>query len=919
VTPEAAAANPAAPSGLTGSVHLEAAHALPVDQLYREISSGPDGLTSDEARRRLTLYGGNRLPAVEGSRPLHRFLAQFDNVLIYVLLAAAAVTVALAHWVDTAVILGVVVINAVLGYIQEGKAEQALDAIRKMLSPQAIVVRDGQRITVSAEELVPGDLVFLQSGDRVPADLRLVHAKGLQVQEAALTGESLPVEKRTEPVSAEASLGDRASMVYSGTLVTHGQGTGMVVATGVATEIGRIGGLLAQVEPVTTPLLRQMARFARWLTGVILALAVLTLAFGVVVRGYGLGEMFLAAVALAVAAILEGLPAVLTITLAIGVERMARRNAIVRRLPAVETLGSVNVICSDKTGTLTKNEMTAQAIATAEHQFEVSGVGYDPHGAFSLPGRDAAAVDPERHPLLVAVIRAGVLCNEAMLRRAEGGGWVIDGDPTEGALLTVALKAGLDLEFEREAYPRTDIIPFESEHRFMATLHHDHEGRRFIYVKGAPERVLGMCARERTADLGERPLDAPYWYRQVEELAARGRRILAVATKAVAAGHGELRFADVEGGLTLLGLFGLIDPPRAEAIAAIAACQSAGIRVKMITGDHGITARAIAGQLGLSNDRDVITGPELAGLSDDELRQLAPRVDIFARASPEDKLRLVEALQADGAVVAMTGDGVNDAPALKRADVGVAMGQKGTEAAKEAAEMVLTDDNFASIAHAVEEGRTVYDNLKKSILFMLPTNGGEALTVIAAIMFGGVLPITPVQILWVNMVTAITLSVVLAFEPAEPDIMQRPPRTPGEPILSRFVVWRTVVASALFLAGTYGLFLLAWDWGLSIEEARTLAVNALVAMQVFYLFNVRYLGVPSLTFEGVVGTRAVLIAIGAVTALQFLFTYAPIMHTLFETRPLTSPQGLLTIAVAMAGFTIIETEKALWRFRRGAD
>jgi magnesium-transporting ATPase (P-type) len=585
----------------------------------------------------------------------------------------------------------------------------------------------------------------------------------------------------------------------------------------------------------------------------------------------------------------------------------------------VETLGSVNVICSDKTGTLTKNEMTAQAIATAEQQFEVSGVGYDPHGAFSLPGRDAAAVDPKRHPLLVAVIRAGVLCNEAMLRRAEGGGWVVDGDPTEGALLTAALKAGLDLAFEREAYPRTDIIPFESEHRFMATLHHDRDGRGFICVKGAPERLLGMCARERTADLGERPLDAPYWHRRVEELAARGQRILAVATRAVAAEHRELSFADIEGGLTLLGLFGLIDPPREEAIAAIAACQSAGIRVKMITGDHGITARAIAGQLGPSNDRDVITGPELAGLSDDELRQVAPQVDIFARASPEGKLRLVEALQADGTVVAMTGDGVNDAPALKRADVGVAMGQKGTEAAKEAAEMVLTDDNFASIAHAVEEGRTVYDNLKKSILFMLPTNGGEALTVIAAIMLGGVLPITPVQILWVNMVTAITLSVALAFEPAEPDVMRRPPRAPAEPILSRFVVWRTAFASALFLAGTYGLFLWARNLGLSIEESRTLAVNALVAMQVFYLFNIRYLGVPSLTFEGVVGTRAVLIAIGAVTALQFLFTYAPIMHTLFETRPLTIPQGLLTIALAITAFAIIEIEKALLRRLRRTD
>ncbi len=883
---------------------------MPISQVFQELACTPAGLTEAEARQRVERFGPNRLPQVKGPGPLRRLLAQFDSVLIYVLLGAAAVTAALAHWVDTAVILGVVVINAVLGFIQEGKAERALDAIRNMLSPQAVAVRGGQRLTVPADELVPGDLVFLQSGDRVPADLRLVHAKGLQVQEAALTGESLPVEKRTEPVAIDASLGDRASMAYSGTLVSHGQGTGIVVATGQASEIGRISGLLAQVEPLTTPLLRQMARFARWLTAATLALAALTLAFGVLVQGYGVGEMFLAAVALAVAAIPEGLPAVLTITLAIGVERMARRNAIIRRLPAVETLGSVTVICSDKTGTLTKNEMTAQAVATAEHLFEVSGVGYDPHGAFSLAGHDPAAAAPEDHPLLVAVIRAAVLCNEATLRRAESGAWVADGDPTEGALLTAGLKAGVDLEFEREAYPRRDTIPFESEHRFMATLHHDHEGRGFIYVKGAPERLLGMCARERVGD-AERPLDAAYWHRRVEELAARGQRILAVATKAVAADHRELRFTDVESGLTLLGLFGLIDPPRGEAIAAIAACQSAGIRVKMITGDHGITARAIAGQLGLTNDRDVITGPELAELSEDELRRLAPQVDIFARASPEDKLRLVQALQADGAVVAMTGDGVNDAPALKRADVGVAMGQKGTEAAKEAAEMVLADDNFASLAHAVEEGRTVYDNLKKSILFILPTNGGQALTIIAAVMLGGALPITPVQVLWVNMVTAITLAIALAFERAQPDIMARPPREPREPLLSAFLVWRICFVSLLFLAGVFGLFLWARSSGLSIEEGRTLAVNALVALQVCYLFNVRYLGMPSLTWQGVVGTRAVLIAVGVVTAVQFLFTYAPIMHTLFQTRPVTIVQGLVVIAVGVVGFAVIEIEKWL--------
>jgi magnesium-transporting ATPase (P-type) len=910
VRPEPVAAQPA-PSGLAGDVRPQAAHAQPIGQLYRDLSSGPGGLTGDEVRRRLERFGPNRLPAVRGRGPLRRFLAQFENVLIYVLLAAAAVTALLGHWVDTAVILGVVVINAVLGFLQEGRAERALDAIRNMLSPQATATRDGRRLTVPAEELVPGDVVFLQSGDRVPADLRLVQAKGLQVQEAALTGESLPVEKGTDPVPIEAPLGDRASMAYSGTLVTHGQGTGVAVATGAATEIGRISGLLAQVETLTTPLLRQMARFARWLTGAILALAALTLAFGVLVHGYGLGEMFLAAVALAVAAIPEGLPAVLTITLAIGVERMARRNAIIRRLPAVETLGSVTVICSDKTGTLTKNEMTTRAVATAGHLFEVSGVGYDPHGAFSLPGR-GEAVEVEQHPSLAATLRAALLCNEATLRQAEDGRWVVDGDPTEGALLTAGLKAGLDPEFERAAHPRTDTIPFESEHRFMASLHHDHAGRGVIYVKGAPERVLGMCDYECIGD-GERPLEAAYWHRRLEELAVRGQRVLAVATKAAAADQRELRFGDLEGGLTLLGLFGLIDPPRQEAIAAIAACQSAGIRIKVITGDHGITARAIAAQLGLVNDRDVITGPELDALAEDKLRRLVPEVDVFARASPENKLRLVEALQAGGAVVAMTGDGVNDAPALKRADVGVAMGQKGTEAAKEASGMVLADDNFASIAHAVEEGRTVYDNLKKAILFILPTNGGQALTIIAAVMLGGALPITPVQILWVNMVTAITLAVALAFERAEPDIMLRPPRDPGEPILSRFLAWRIGFVSLLFLAGIFGLFLWARSRGLSVEEGRTLAVNALVAMQVLYLFNIRYLGLPSLTFEGVVGTRAVLIAVGAVTVLQFLFTYAPLMHELFDSRALTIPQGLLAVAIAVAGFAIVEIEKAIRR------
>jgi magnesium-transporting ATPase (P-type) len=885
-------------------------HALQADEVLLHLSSDRGGLAADEARRRLERDGPNRLPAAEGRGPLRRFLAQFENLLIYVLIAAAAVTAALGHWIDTGVILAVVLVNAVLGFLQEGKAERALEAIREMLSPEAMVIRDGRRRMVPAEQLVRGDVVFLQSGDKVPADLRLVQVKSLQVQEAVLTGESVAVEKNIAPVDLEAPLGDRSSMAYSGTLVSHGQGLGVVVATGADTEIGRISGLVSEVERLTTPLLRQMARFARWLTAAILGVAALTFVFGLLVRDYTAREMFMTAVGLAVAAIPEGLPAILTVTLAIGVERMARRHAIIRRLPVVETLGSVTVICSDKTGTLTKNEMTVRAVATAQHLFEVSGVGYDPHGGFSLGDRDLA---PEQRPLLAEMVRAAVLCNDAALRRADGDGrWVVDGDPMEGALVAVGVKAGLEPELERERYPRTDVIPFESEHRFMATLHHDHEGRGFIYVKGAPERVLGMCAHERASD-GDRPLDAAYWHRRVEELAARGQRVLAVARREAAADHRELRFDDLEGGLALLGLFGFIDPPRDEAIEAIAACRSAGIRVKMITGDHAATARAIAGQLALVNHREVVAGPELEALDQAGLRQLVPQVDVFARASPVHKLRLVEALQSEGGVVAMTGDGVNDAPALKRADVGVAMGVKGTEAAKEAAEMVLTDDNFASIAHAVEEGRTVYDNLKKAILFLLPVNGGESLSLIAAILLGTALPITPLQILWINMVSSVALAMALAFEPAEPGVMARPPRRADEPVLSRFLLWRIAFVSLLFLAGIFGVFLWARAQGVDLERAQTMAVNTLVAMEVFYLFNVRYLGVPSLTLRGVVGTRAVLIAISLVTVLQFVFTYAPFMHGLFGARPLSIPEGALAVAVGVAGFAVIESEKAIRR------
>jgi magnesium-transporting ATPase (P-type) len=883
-------------------------HSLSVEEVLNRLASRPEGLTQQEAERRLVKYGPNRLRPPRRRGPLRRFLSQFHNVLIYVLLVASAVTALLGHWVDTGVILGVVVISALMGFIQEGKAEKALEGIRRMLTLQAAVFRDGRRIVVPAESVVPGDIVFLHSGDKIPADLRLIQVKNLQTQEAALTGESVAVEKSTRPVSEAAVIGDRTCMVYSGTLVAYGQGTGVVVATGDHTELGRISSMLAEVEQLTTPLLRQIAVFGRWLTVAIIAVAAITFAFGILRREYSMGEMFLAAISLAVAAIPEGLPAIMTITLAIGVQRMAQRHAIIRRLPAVETLGSVTVICSDKTGTLTRNEQTVQTIATAQHLFAVSGSGYDPTGEFS---RDGEKVTPADHPDLLEALRAAVLCNDAGLRQVDGD-WRLDGDPIEGALLAAGLKAGLDPEAERQAWPRTDVIPFASELRFMATLHHDRAGRGVIYLKGAPERVLEMCGAQYGPEEGQ-ALQREYWQECGDKLAADGQRLLAVACKPTTGEHRDLQLRDVESDLTLLGLFGLIDPARPEAIAAIEQCQSAGIRIKMITGDHALTARAIGRRLGLVNGGGVTTGRDLDAMAEDDLRRAAMDLAIFARTSPEHKLRLVQALQADGQVVAMTGDGVNDAPALKRADVGVAMGIKGTEVAKEAAEIVLADDNFASIAHAVEEGRTVYDNLRKALLFILPTNGGETLTLIAAILLGRTLPITPVQILWVNMITAVTLALALAFEPSEGDVMRRPPRAPHAPILSGFLLWRIGFVSLIIVAGTFGLFLWERLQGADIESARTVAVNTLVMFEVFYLLNARYILAPAYTREGLAGNRYVLLAIGLVIAFQGLFTYVPFMQLLFGTSPIDAGTWGRILVTAASVFVLVELEKSLLR------
>lgn len=883
-------------------------HALCAEEVQRQLLSGPGGLTDAEVRQRRALHGPNRLAPPRRRGPLLRLALQFHNILLYVMMGAAAITAALGHWVDTAVLLAAVAINAVIGFVQEGKAESALEAIRSMLSPHATVLREGLRRDIDAADLVPGDRVLLASGDRVPADLRLVEVRELRVEEAALTGESMPVDKDTQAVGTDAALGDRACMAYSGTLVVYGQAAGIVVATGPHTELGEINRMLAGIRHISTPLLRQIDHFGRILALVILALAAATFVLGVWWRDHAPAEMFMMVVALAASAIPEGLPAIMTVTLALGVQRMARRHAIVRRLPAVETLGSVTVICSDKTGTLTRNEMTVQRMVCSGLDVNVSGAGYEPVGDFSVGEH---VVDASRHRSLSLALRAGVLCNDAQLLD-NNGVWQVIGDPTEGALLVAGQKSGFTQHVGSSEWPRLDSIPFESQHRFMATWNRDTDDQSWIFVKGAPERMLDICAFECT-DAQERPIDVDTWRRMANDTAARGLRLLGLACKRAGPAGERLGFSDVERGFTMLGLVGIVDPPREEAIRAVRECQQAGIRVKMITGDHAETARAIGAQLGIGLGKPAVTGAEVALMDDAALRRVAMEVDVFARASPEHKLRLVQALQDDGQIVAMTGDGVNDAPALKRADVGVAMGNKGTDAAKEASDVVLANDNFATIAAAVREGRAVYDNLKKFILFMLPTNGGEALVVIAAILLELTLPLTPAQILWINMVTSSTLGLALAFEPAEHGLMQRRPRPPGESLLSGFFIWRVLLVSVLMMSGALGLFLWELSEDNSLESARTMAVNAIVVAEMFYLLNSRHVLSSVLNREGLTGNHVALWAIAACVPLQLAFTHLPVMQEIFGSTDLLPTEWLKVLGAGLLVFLIAELEKVIIR------
>ncbi len=874
---------------------------LETESIVRDLDSNFEtGLSDRDVQARLEEYGPNALPQRRRKHALLRFLEHFNDILIYILFAAAAVSGSLGHYLDAAVILLVAVINALIGFVQENKAEKAIDDLKDLLSPKAQVRRDGNRTDVPAEGLVPGDVVLLQPGDRVPADLRIFQADNLRVEESALTGEAMPSEKFTKALPENTMLGDRENMAFSGTTVTAGTGQGLVVATGSSTEIGKINRMMADVEVITTPLLKQTGQFGKTISIVILAVSVLLYIYGLLVMKNPPVELLMAVIALAVAAIPEGLPAILSIILAVGVRNMAARKATVRNLPSVETLGAVSVICSDKTGTLTKNEMTVRDIVIRDGEFHVTGAGYLPEGDV-LKGDEK--VDFAGESVLHELIICGDICNESTLGRDETGVWKVNGDPTEGALIALFQKA----EIDHTEPPRLSTIPFDSGYKYMATLA-ERGDRNVIYVKGAPDRLLDMASLERGRD-GDKPLDRNFWTENVSKLARQGRRVLGLACKSVDKTVRKIEHEDIHDDIVFLGLAGIIDPPKEEAIEAVRVCKEAGIRVKMITGDHVETAKAIGLELGIGDGLRALQGRDIDAMSDEEIFRAVPEVDVFARTSPEHKLELVEAIRENGNICAMTGDGVNDAPALRKADVGIAMGIKGTDVTKDAAEVVLVDDNFATIVGAIEEGRRVYDNLKKTILFILPTNGAVSLLVLTSILFGTPMPLSAILILWVNMVVSVTVSMALAFEGLEVGAMRRPPRRPAEPLLNGYFLWRISFVSVL-IAGMS----LALDHWLHRQNAdaatvMTVTLQAVVFAQMFHLFNCRSIRNPALDRNFSSNPFAFVVS-GILVLLQLGITYIPVMNTVFGTVPIPLFTWIYPVLIGLAVFALVELEKA---------
>jgi cation-transporting P-type ATPase F len=885
-------------------------HHFECEEVRNMLDTHPDkGLSPEEATRRLNQHGPNILTRKQGKSLFFVFLEQFNQPLVYILLIAAAGVGIMQEWIEMGVILGVVMVNAVIGFVQESKAKKAIASLSETMEMDATVLRGEVKKRIPASELVPGDVVLLQSGDKIPADLRLKTTKDLQVDEAALTGESLPVQKEPGILKANTVLGDRKNMAYSSTFVTYGTGVGIVVETGDNTEIGKINQMISSADILATPLTRKIAKFSHLLLWIILGLAAITIVAGLL-RGFSLNDVFIEAVAMAVGAIPEGLPAVVTITLAIGVSRMAQRKAIIRKLPAVETLGSTTVICSDKTGTLTQNEMTVQKIFAGDKTYDVDGTGYEPKGTIFQNDQEILSSDK---PALQELLIAGLLCNDSTILKEESQ-WIVQGDPTEGALISSGKKGGLDPENLNNETPRIDAIPFESEYQYMATLHQK-EGGKIAYIKGSVEKLLPVSSHILSDEGKKTDIDREAIRSEVEAFASAGLRVLAFARKEFPEDQQTIDHSDISEGLTFIGLQAMIDPPRPEAIKAIATSHAAGISVKMITGDHVGTATAIAEKLGIikKGDNQGITGSRLEEMEPEEFQQAACDFSVFARVSPNQKLELVKSLQAEKEIVAMTGDGVNDAPALRQANIGVAMGITGTEVTKETADMILTDDNFASIEASVEEGRGVFDNLMKFIAWTLPTNLTEGGVILIASLLGLTLPLLPLQILWINMTTAVFLGATLAFERKEPGIMERPPYPSDIPILTQRMAFRVIWVSALLIAGVYAVYEYAIHLGASVEVARTAAVNLIVFGEIFYLFNSRSI-THSLFKIGFFTNKWLLGGVVIMILLQIGLVYLPFMNNIFGTAPLGLGAWLIILASGFVVFAAVEIAKAIRRW-----